>query len=74
MKTVEDYIQMEYKLKVVSKKDFDGSDYYVASYEELEGLEGVGNTKSEAIDDLEAAKEIWFEVSLENDFEIPMPK
>lgn len=73
MKTVNDYMNLSYKLSVVPKKDFDESEYFVAFYEELEGLEGVGDTRSEAIEDLDIAKEIWFKISLENQFEIPLP-
>ena len=74
MKTVDDYMNLNYKLSVIPKKDFDGAEYFVAMYEELKGLEGVGDTKIEAIEDLDIAKEIWFQTMMENEDEIPMPR
>lgn len=73
MKTVDEYMNLNYKLSVVPKKDFDGSEYFVAFYEELKGLEGTGDTKIEAIEDLDMAKEVWFQIMLENNNEIPLP-
>ncbi|WP_017548141.1 type II toxin-antitoxin system HicB family antitoxin [Salinicoccus carnicancri] len=74
MRTVNDYMKMNYKLSVVPKQDFDASEYFVAYFEELKGLEGVGDTIEESIADLNIAKEIWFEKMLENEFDIPFPK
>jgi len=74
MRTVNDYMQLNYKLIVVPKKDFDGSEYFVAAFEELKGLEGTGDTLEAAIEDLNTAKEVWFEKMLGNGFEIPLPK
>jgi len=73
MKTVDEYMNLNYKLSVVPKKDFDGSEYFVAFYEELKGLEGTGDTKIGAIEDLDMAKEVWFQIMLENNNEIPLP-
>lgn len=66
-------MNLNYKLSVIPKKDFDGSEYFVAFYEELKGLEGSGDTQVEAIEDLDLAKEVWFQVMLENNNEIPLP-
>lgn len=74
MKTINDYMNLDYKLSVIPKKDFDNTVYFVAMYEELKGLEGIGDTKIEAIEDLDIAKEIWFQAMLENEDEIPMPR
>lgn len=74
MKKINDYMNLNYKMIVIPKKDFDDTEYFVAVYEELKGLEGVGETKIEAIEDLDIAKEIWFQVMLENKDEIPLPR
>lgn len=74
MNSVNDYMTFDYTLNVTSKRDVDNSLYFVAHFEELEGLEGSGGTQGEAIEDLNTAKEIWFEKMLENGFEIPLPK
>ncbi|MCD2138757.1 type II toxin-antitoxin system HicB family antitoxin [Salinicoccus halitifaciens] len=74
MKTVDDYMNLNYKLSVSPRIDFDGTKYYVAMYEELKGLEGVGGDKIEAVEDLEIGKEIWLQTMLENGEEIPLPK
>lgn len=73
MKTVDEYMDLNYKLSVISKKDFDGSEYFVVFYAELKGLEGNGATMIEAIEDLDIAKEVWFQTMLENNNEIPLP-
>lgn len=73
MKTVDEYMDLNYKLSVIPKKDIDGSEYFVAFYEELKGLEGTGDTMIDAIEDLDIAKEVWFQTMLENNNEIPLP-
>src|SRR5690625_1216316 len=73
MKKIDKYMNLNYKLSVIPKKDFDGSEYFVAFYEELKGLEGTGDTKIGAIEDLDMAKEVWFQIMLENNNEIPLP-
>ena len=74
MTTIDDYMELDYKINVKPEKDFDNSEYFVASYDELNGLKGVGNTEKEAAKDLEIAKEIWFQVMLDNNEEIPLSR
>lgn len=74
MTTINDYMELDYKINVKTEKDFDDSEYFVATYVELKGLEGIGNTEKEAAQDLETAKEIWFQVMLENNEGIPLPR
>lgn len=74
MTTVDDYMELNYKINVKPEKDFDDREYFVAAYNELNGLEGIGNTEKESVEDLEIAKEIWFQVMLENGNEIPLPR
>ncbi|MFC3420050.1 hypothetical protein ACFOLA_11220 [Salinicoccus hispanicus] len=74
MKTIDEYMKFNYRMTVVPKKDFDASEYFVAYFEELEGLEGVGDTFLDAIEDLNVAKEIWFEKMIDNGFEISLPR
>lgn len=73
MKSLEYYMGLNYSLEVRPMRDFDDSIYFVAKYKELDGLEGVGETEQEAINDLKIAKEGWFELSLKRGFEIPEP-
>lgn len=73
MKDLEYFMNLNYNLEVKSMRDFDDSTYFVATYKELDGLEGVGETEEEAITDLKIAKEAWFEVSLDLGVNIPEP-
>lgn len=73
MKNLEYFMGLNYSLEVKPMYDFDDSIYFVAKYKELDGLEGVGETEQEAIDDLKSAKEGWFELGLEMGVKIPEP-
>lgn len=74
MKDLKYYLNLKYTVKIIPDKDFDGSIYYIAKYEELGGLVGTGDSESEALRDLEEAKEGWFELNLELGRPIPEPK
>lgn len=72
--SISHYMNLDYTLITESKLDFDNSLYYVARYKELNGLEGVGSTKKEAINDLLDVKEDWFKMSLKINASIPEPQ
>ncbi|GEM_PF-645171 len=74
MKDLEYYMNLEYNVYISVENDFDSSTYYVAKYRELDGLEGVGNTREEALEDLELAKESWFSTNIKLNRDIPEPK
>ena len=73
MKDVNYYCKLPYKLQITPDFDYDGSLYYIATYEELEGLSGVGDTQVEAMNDLKEASYGWFEWMIELDEVIPEP-
>lgn len=72
-KSISHYMNLDYTLIIESKLDFDNSLYYVARYKELDGLEGVGSTEKDAINDLLEIKEDWFKMSLNINASIPEP-
>lgn len=73
MRNLEYYMNLDYTLKVSPDTDYDGTKYFIASYEELDGLVGTGESIEEAIDDLLDVKESWFELNIELGRVIPIP-
>lgn len=73
MKNVNYYYNLPYNLEIKPEFDYDGSLYFIASYQELEGLVGVGDTQVEAMKDLKEASYGWFEWMLELGEVIPEP-
>ena len=47
---------------------------YIASIPELQGCMAHGETKEEALKEIEIAKELWIETAIEDGKEIPEPK
>ncbi|MFI5041373.1 MAG: type II toxin-antitoxin system HicB family antitoxin [Acidimicrobiales bacterium] len=58
---------------MVPRIDHDGSQYYLASYPELEGCKAHGVTPQEAIDNLGEAFELYREMAVAARFPIPGP-
>ncbi len=53
---------------------YDPSDkIYIASIPELKGCMAHGETKEQALKEIETAKELWIETALEDGMEIPEP-
>ncbi|QIH78143.1 hypothetical protein GTN30_05620 [Macrococcoides canis] len=73
MKNLEYYMSLDYTMNIRTETDFDQSKYFIATFVELEGLEGTGNTIEAAINDLNAAKENWFKVNIDLNRNIPVP-
>ena len=46
---------------------------YVASVPELQGCMAHGNTKEQALREIETAKELWIETALEDGQPVPEP-
>ncbi|QTQ09098.1 type II toxin-antitoxin system HicB family antitoxin [Macrococcoides canis] len=73
MKNLEYYMSLDYTMNIRTETDFDQSKYFIATFVELEGLEGTGNTIEAAINDLNDAKENWFKVNIDLNRNIPVP-
>lgn len=68
---VDYYVNQPYTI-AVERRDDQGT-YYVARYVELPHLLMTGDTPEEAVRDLEAEKQEWFEFNIEKGNKIPMP-
>lgn len=73
MNNLEYYMSLDYTMNIRTETDFDHSKYFIATFVELEGLEGTGNTIEAAINDLNDAKENWFKVNIDLNRNIPEP-
>lgn len=66
------YLGLDYPITIT--KDIDeGEIYYEAEIPDLPGCGAHGKTVDEAIENLEEAKKLWLEVSLERNLPIPEP-
>ena len=63
MRTIEEYMQLPYRLELVQDMQEGG---YVASYPELPGCITCGATLEEAVSNAEDAKRAWLEAALED--------
>ena len=63
MKTIDEYMAMNYKLTIVEDPDEGG---FVAFYPELPGCITCGETPEEATDNALDAKRAWLEAALED--------
>lgn len=72
MKTVDDYLSLNYAF-VTEHLNEDGEQYWRLTVPLLPGVVAYGDSLTEATDELEAAKRIWFQTCLEKHIEIPEP-
>lgn len=70
MKTLNDYMAMSYRMKIVEDKDEGG---YVVSYPELPGCITCGGTIEAAVANAQDAKRVWIEAALEDGIPILEP-
>ena len=70
MKTLNDSMEMSYRLELVEDKEEGG---YVASYPDLPGCITCGDTIEEAVSNAKDAKKAWLEAALEEGIEIYEP-
>jgi antitoxin HicB len=70
MKTVEDYMKLNYRMQIV-EDPYEGG--YVVSFPELPGCITCAETIEEALELAEDAKRVWFEAAIEDEYEIPDP-
>lgn len=81
MKNLKYYLNLNYTIRI--KKSGDGSYFrageksssaYFGEIEELTGCMTEGDTKEEALEMLDDAKQAWLEVALERKLSIPKPE
>lgn len=70
MKTMNDYISMNYRMEIVEDKDEGG---FVVSFPELPGCITCGETIEAALVNAMDAKKVWIEAALEEGIEIQEP-
>ena len=63
MKTLEDYMNMSYRMEIVEDKDEGG---FVVSFPDLPGCITCGETIESAVINAEDAKRVWLEAALED--------
>ncbi|WP_240507168.1 type II toxin-antitoxin system HicB family antitoxin [Staphylococcus cornubiensis] len=73
MKDLNYYLKLPYTLKVEQDTDYDGIEYFIAKYEELDGLVGTGDSEIKAVNDLLTIKKDWLEANLNVGTPIPEP-
>lgn len=70
MKTLNDYLTMNYRMEIVEDKDEGG---FVVSFPELPGCITCGETVESAVANALDAKKAWLEVAMEDGIEIHEP-
>ena len=70
MKTLEDYMNMSYRMEIVEDKDEGG---FVVSFPDLPGCITCGETIESAVVNAEDAKRSWLEAALEDGIIIQEP-
>lgn len=71
MKTLNDYLNMSYRMEVIEDKDEGG---YVVSFPDLPGCITCGETVERAIENAYEAKKMWLETALEDEMTIYEPE
>ncbi len=74
MRTVEEYLELPYTIRIVHDRDEEGNQGYVADVAELPGCIAQGATIDEAASSLRGAMEAWLNVALEDGVDIPEPR
>ena len=70
MKTLNDYLQLPYRMEIVEDRDEGG---FVASYPELPGCITCGETVESAVANAQDAKRAWLEAALADGIPIREP-
>ena len=70
MKTLNDYMAMNYRMEIVEDKEEGG---FVVSYPDLPGCITCGETVERAVENAMDAKKAWMEAALEEGIEIYEP-
>ncbi len=74
MKTLDEYLELPYRITIVHDRDDDGNEGFVAEVEELPGCLSQGSTPEEAVSNVYDAMAGWISVALEDGHEIPEPR
>jgi predicted RNase H-like HicB family nuclease len=70
MKTIDEYMALPYKIEIMPDADEGG---FAARLPELPGCITVGETKEDALANIEDAKRAWLEAAMEDGQSIPEP-
>ncbi|MBE6040513.1 MAG: toxin-antitoxin system HicB family antitoxin [Clostridiales bacterium] len=70
MKTIDEYMALPYKIEIMPDADEGG---FAARLPELPGCITVGETKEDALANIEDAKRAWIEAAMEDGLSIPEP-
>jgi predicted RNase H-like HicB family nuclease len=70
MKTLNDYMELNYRMEIVEDKEEGG---FVVSYPELPGCITCGDTIESVIANATDAKKAWLSAALESGIDIPNP-
>jgi antitoxin HicB len=74
MSTVDDYIDLPYKILLTADEDEDGHQGWVAEVLELPGVLSQGETIEEAAENVRDAMAGWLSVAIEDGKPIPRPR
>ena len=74
MRTIDEYLELPYRIALVRDQDEDGNTGWVAEVEELPGCLAQGDTAEEAIEHVREAMSGWLSVAIEDGIEIPEPR
>ncbi|CAA6803716.1 MAG: Unknown protein [uncultured Sulfurovum sp.] len=72
MKTIKDYLNLDYEIIIRKVSEQDGGGYF-AYYKDFKGVMGDGETADEAMKDVKSAFSCYLEVALQNKEEIKEP-
>jgi len=72
MKTINDYINLDYEIIIRKVSPEDGGGYF-AYYKDFKGVMGDGESADEALEDVKSAFVCYLEVALENNETIKEP-
>jgi predicted RNase H-like HicB family nuclease len=70
-KTLEEYLRLSYPIELVRDPDARG---YFARHPDLDGCMAQGATVQAAVENLDAARELWIETRLEDGLPVPEPR
>lgn len=70
MKTLEEYMQLAYRMEIIEDKAEGG---YVVSFPDLPGCVTCGDTIPSALENAQDAKRVWLDAAIEDGIEIPEP-
>ncbi len=73
MKSIDDYMALQYVTKIVPDEDMEGHRCYRAEHPELPGCMSHGKTPAEAVQNLSDATRLYIQTRIELNLDIPAP-